>query len=106
MYLYEKKDNKINVYELSPIEKLIEEYKRKEIRKKPVTERVYTAKSNMSIQELPLYNIEDIVHLKDLQYEDMFFFFHWYHEVKKYKDLDLAENVLEDYYKNNNRKNY
>lgn len=108
MYLYEKKDNKINVYELNPKEKLIEDYKRSEIRKIPNTERVYSAKSNLSRQELPLYNIDEIngiVYLKDLQFENTWLFFREFHEVKKYKDLDLAETVLENYYKNDKRPN-
>jgi len=106
MYLYEQKENKINVYQLNPTDKLIEEYKRQEIRKIPVTERVYTAKSNLSRQVLPLFNPNEIVHLLDLQYEDVLLIYRAFHEVKKYKDLDLAESVLENYYKNNNRINY
>ncbi len=105
MYLYEKKDNKINVYELTPKEKLIEEYKRQEIRQIPVTKRVYTAKSNLSRQELPLFNPEGTVHLSDIEYDyEFLLIFREFHLIKKYRNLDKAESVLEDYYKNNNRK--
>ena len=99
MYLFDKKDNRVDVYTFEPKKKLIEEYKRNEMSLLPEGIPVYKAVTNTNCNVLLQADSDKILYVNDIHWINKIFMYNQYHRIKCYKCFEQlkAAKTIEDF---------